>query len=84
MPPVPNTASTLLTFPVVISNISTMRPRLDRRSNRGFVRAATSAKYAFTASAPARGSSISRNSERAIFAGSTETPGSNNGRTSGK
>jgi hypothetical protein len=47
-------------------------------------RAAAAGSLALTASATANGTSISRTSERAIFAGLTDTPGSKIGNTSGR
>ena len=84
MPKVPNTASTRLMFPVVISNTRRMRLRLEIQSNRGFKRAAATGNQAFTTSAPTSGNSMSRISERAISAGLTETPGIKNGRRRGR
>jgi hypothetical protein len=47
-------------------------------------RAAAPGSLALTASAPAKGRSISRTSERAICSGLTDTPGSRRGSTSGR
>ena len=77
MPRVPNTASTLFMFVAVISTISRMRLRFEFLSSTGFVRAAATASRAVPTSPPAGGSDVEQNSERAIFAGLTETPGSN-------
>ena len=61
-----------------------MRLMLEILSSNGFARSAAAGNFAFTASAPASGTSINRKSERAISAGLTETPGSNTGSTSGR
>ena len=80
---VPNTESTLLKFTTICSSTTRMRPRLDSQLHATFARAANPGSFALTTSAPAKGSSIGKNSDRAISAGSTETPGSKTGNTSG-
>ena len=68
---------------MVISDITRIRLMLAIRSRVGFTAAAAVAYRAFTASPTPSGSSMSRTSERAIRATSTETPASSMGKTSG-
>ena len=75
----PKTATTLRTFNNVCRAISAIRLRFEVLSKIGLIFAAMSGRFAFTASAPPRGSSISSTSDRAICAGFTETPGSSMG-----
>ena len=84
MPPVPSTDTMLSTFNTTTSTITSIRLSVEIFSSGGFARSAAAGNLAFMASAVARGSSMSRNSDRAIFAASTDTPGNKIGRTSGR
>jgi hypothetical protein len=66
-----------------ISAIRRARLMLEVRLSGAHVSSATRSKRAFTASPMPNGSNMRTRSERPIFIGSTETPSSSRGRTSG-
>src|SRR6266576_878179 len=82
-PRVPNRSRMLRTFVTSWSTIIRTRLTVETRLRRAAPRPAACTYRDLTASPIASGTNISNTSDRAIFAASTETPLSNNGRTNG-
>ena len=82
-PRVPYRLSTFCTFVINKSAISKTRLRIDNRLRKGCALAASPLRRALTRSPIAKGSNIRNTSELPIFTGSTETPSSISGNTSG-